>query len=96
MPLVREPRQLYRLTAISRDFEEATKMSVLFSGRELINIAIGIERNGLAFYESLLKVEKDAMARGAYKYLADMEEQHIKTFQRMVNTVGEYGHPSPN
>lgn len=68
-------------------------MSVFFSSRELINIAIGIERNGLAFYKSLLKVEKDVMARGAYKYLADMEEQHIKTFQSMLNTIGEYGHP---
>ena len=68
-------------------------MGILFSGRELINIAIGIERNGLAFYKSLLKIEKDVMARGAYKYLADMEEQHLKTFQRMLNTVGEYGHP---
>jgi len=68
-------------------------MSVLFSGGELINIAIGIERNGLAFYKSLLKGEKDVMARGAYKYLADMEQQHLKTFQGMLNAVGEYGHP---
>jgi rubrerythrin len=81
------------LTAICRDFKEVAKMSVFFSSRELINIAIGIERNGLAFYKSLLKVEKDVMARGAYKYLADMEEQHIKTFQSMLNTIGEYGHP---
>ena len=68
-------------------------MGVLFSGRELINIAIGIEINGLAFYEALLKVEKDTIARGAYKYLANMEEQHIKTFQSMLNTVGDEVHP---
>ena len=68
-------------------------MAIFFSGSELVNIAIGIERNGLAFYQSLLKAEKNVMARGAYKYLADMEEQHIKTFQKMLNTVEEYGHP---
>jgi len=68
-------------------------MGVLFSGRELVDIAIGIERNGLAFYKSLLESEKDTMTRGAYKYLADMEGQHIKTFQGMLNTAGEYGPP---
>jgi len=68
-------------------------MGVLFSGSELINIAIGIERNGLAFYQSLVKAEKDVMARGAYKYLADMEEKHLKTFQSMLDTMGEYKPP---
>ena len=68
-------------------------MGVLFSGSELINIAIGIEKNGLAFYQSLVKAEKDVMARGAYKYLADMEEKHLKTFQSMLDTMGEYKPP---
>lgn len=68
-------------------------MTIFFSGSELVNIAIGIERNGLAFYQSLVKSEKDVMVRGAYKYLADMEEKHLKTFQDMLDTVGEYRPP---
>ena len=68
-------------------------MGVLFSGSELINIAIGIEKNGLAFYQSLVKAEKNVMARGAYKYLADMEEKHLRTFQDMLDTVGQYKPP---
>ena len=68
-------------------------MAIFFSGSELVNIAIGIERNGLAFYQSLVKSEKDVMARGAYKYLADMEEKHIETFHGMLDTVGEYEPP---
>jgi len=68
-------------------------MAIFFSGSELVNIAIGIERSGLAFYQSLVKKEKDVMARGAYKYLAEMEEKHIETFQSMLDTVGEYKPP---
>jgi len=68
-------------------------MAIFFSGSELVNIAIGIEKSGLAFYQSLVKKEKDVMARGAYKYLAEMEEKHIKTFQSMLDAVGEYKPP---
>ncbi len=68
-------------------------MGVLFSSREIIDIAIGIETNGLAFYTSLMKVEKDEVIRGAYKYLADAEEQHVKTFQGMLNTLGDFKPP---
>ena len=68
-------------------------MAIFFSGSELVNIAIGIEKSGLAFYQSLVKKEKDVMARGAYKYLAEMEEKHIKTFQSMLGAVGEYKPP---
>jgi len=68
-------------------------MTISFSGSELLNIAIGIERNGLAFYESLAKSDQDPMARGAYKYLADMEKKHIKTFQGLLEGVGEYKPP---
>ena len=68
-------------------------MAIFFSGSELVNIAIGIERNGLAFYQSLVNKEKDVMARGAYKYLAEMEEKHIKIFQSMLDKVGDYRPP---
>jgi len=68
-------------------------MAIFFSGSELVNIAIGIEKSGFAFYQSLVKKEKDIMARGAYKYLAEMEEKHIKTFQSMLGGAGEYKPP---
>ena len=68
-------------------------MAIFFSGSELVNIAIGIERNGLAFYQSLAKAEKHEMARDAYRYLAGMEEKHIETFQSMLDAVGEYKPP---
>ena len=68
-------------------------MGIFFSGSELVSIAIGIERSGLAFYLSLVEVEKDVMAKGAYKYLAEMEENHAKTFQGMLDRVSDYKPP---
>ena len=90
MPLVRGPRQRFRLTAISRDYKEVNKTGIFFFGRELIEIAIGVERSGAAFYDSLANSTEDEMARGAYKYLADKEREHIEIFQNMLGSVGEY------
>lgn len=65
-------------------------MGIFFSGSELVQIAIGIERNGAAFYDSLVNSTKDLRARGAYKSLADKEREHMETFQNMLGLVGEY------
>jgi len=66
---------------------------MFFSGRELVTIAIGIERNGLAFYQSLLKAETNTMVERVYRRLAEMEEQHIATFNGMLDTIGEFKSP---
>ena len=68
-------------------------MGVFFSGRELINIAVGIERNGAVFYDSLADSTRDAAVQGTYKYLADKEKEHIGIFQNMLGSVGDYQPP---
>ena len=65
-------------------------MSIALSGSELINIAIGIERRGIAFYELMAKSSKNQVAVDVFKYLADMERQHIKIFQDMITEVGSF------
>ena len=74
-------------------------MSISFSGSELINIAIGIEGMGVAFYESRADATKNANAREVFRYLADMEREHMRIFQGMLpeadkfqfaETAGEY------
>jgi rubrerythrin len=91
--LVREPRQRYRLISISRDYKEVMEMGVFFSGRELIDIAIGIERNGASFYHSLAKSAGSQIAKGVYQYLADEERKHIEVFQSMLGSVADYRPP---
>lgn len=74
-------------------------MSISFSGSELINIALGIEGRGVAFYDSMADSTKNANAREVFRYLADMERGHLQIFQGMLaeadkfqfsETTGEY------
>jgi len=65
-------------------------MSISFSGSELIDIAIGIERRGIAFYDIMFKSTENATVRDVFKYLADMERQHIQIFQGMLGEADKY------
>ncbi len=68
-------------------------MGILFSGRELINIGIGIEKNGAAYYGTLADCAQDDSAKTTYGQLADKEREHIRTFENMLSTVGDYQPP---
>jgi rubrerythrin len=68
-------------------------VSISLSGSELISIAIGIERRGVAFYDIMTKSTENAAARDAFQYLADMERQHIRVFQDMLNEADKYQIP---
>lgn len=60
------------------------KVNVCLSGSELVNIAIGIEKNGAAFYDSLTGFTRNSAARATYEHMAAMEREHIKAFQEML------------
>lgn len=68
-------------------------MSISLSGSELINVAIGIERRGIAFYDVMVKSTKNAAARAIFQHLVDMERQHIQIFQDMLSEAGKYQIP---
>jgi rubrerythrin len=65
-------------------------MSISFSGSELINIALGIEGRGVAFYESMADSTKNANAREVFRYLADMEREHQQIFQGMLAEADKF------
>lgn len=56
-------------------------MSVFFAGEEILEMAIRIEENGKAFYESLAKSAKEESLRRLFTYLAGEEKKHIAAFQ---------------
>jgi rubrerythrin len=58
-------------------------MSISFSGSELINIAIEIERRGIAFYDVMTRSSGNTATRDIFQYLVDMERRHIQIFQGM-------------
>ena len=65
-------------------------MSIIFSGSELINIAIGIERRGITFYDVMAKSTDNKMARAAFEGLVEMEREHLKAFQDMLTETGKH------
>lgn len=69
---------------------------MLVTGGELIDIAVGIEQSGAAFYEYLVNTARDLRTQVMYKYLADQEKEHLKTFQALRKDVGDYGSPVPS
>ena len=68
-------------------------MSISFSGNELINIAIGIEGRGIAFYDIMTRSTENATARDVFQHLADMERDHVQIFQDMLGEADKYQPP---
>ena len=68
-------------------------MTITFSGSELINIAIGIEQRGIAFYDIMAKSTENAGVRDIFQYLTDMERTHIDIFEDMLGEPDKYHIP---
>ena len=68
-------------------------MSISFSGSELINIAIDIERRGIAFYDTMTRSTDNDAAHDAFQNLADMEREHMLIFQGMLGEADKHQSP---
>ena len=68
-------------------------MTIKFSRSELLEMALSMERNGIAFYQALANETQNKDSKAIYDYLAGEEEKHMNTFQGMLNTVGQYQPP---
>jgi rubrerythrin len=60
-------------------------MSIVFSSGEVINIAIGIERRGMTFYDIMAKSADNEIVRAIFEGLVNMEREHIETFENMLD-----------
>lgn len=65
-------------------------MSISFSGSEMINIAIGIERRGIAFYDIMARSTENTTTRELFQHLIEMEREHIQIFQGMLSKADKY------
>ncbi|MFH1647213.1 MAG: ferritin family protein [Chloroflexota bacterium] len=64
-------------------------MSIVFSAGELIDIAIGVERRGMTFYDIMAKSTENEEARDIFEGLVNMEREHIRIFQDMLGETGK-------
>ena len=58
-------------------------MAIAFNADEVYDIAEEIERSGLKFYRACVQRVADAGAKKVLQDLAEMETQHLKTFQEL-------------
>jgi len=63
----------------------------VFTSAELLDIAVGIERNGVAYYDSLSQTTGDPALKRTYEELADMERHHIDVFEQMRRALSGAG-----
>ena len=55
----------------------------VFSAGELYDVAVGIEKNGATYYESLSELASDRSLKDTYGQLANMERHHVEVFQKL-------------
>lgn len=65
-------------------------MGNIFTGSEIVEIGVQIEKNGRDFYNTLAGQSKNKEAKDIFKFLAGEEEKHIAKFQEMLDSVGRY------
>jgi len=62
-------------------------MSTLFSASEIVLMAVETEKNGLAFYQAMMKKAKDEKTRNIFAFLAKEEAEHKNTFQHLLDNL---------
>ncbi|MFO8081910.1 MAG: ferritin family protein [Armatimonadota bacterium] len=65
----------------------------LFQAAEVIDMAIEIERQGLAFYEGCAVARASESVSEVFEYAADQERRHIERFAKMKRDLDEYSVP---
>ncbi|MFA5388186.1 MAG: ferritin family protein [Candidatus Omnitrophota bacterium] len=68
-------------------------MNVIFSGSEIAEMAIQIEKNGFDFYKAVAARSKTKAAKNIFNYLAGQEKKHMEVFRKMVSAVKKYELP---
>lgn len=64
-----------------------------FSGSEIVDMAIQIEKNGRDFYKKIAESLKGKEIKKIFEYLAKQETKHIKVFEDMLLKVKRYERP---
>ena len=66
-------------------------MGVVFTGDEIIEMAVRTEATGHEFYTSAKENAKSAELKDLFAYLAEEELKHKATYEGMTDVIGELG-----
>lgn len=62
-------------------------MGVRFSGTDVVELGIQIEKNGMDFYNGVASNSKSKKAIEIFKYLAGEEAKHIIAFEKLLKQI---------
>ena len=62
-------------------------MSIFFSAGEVLDAAMGIEKNGAAFYEEMSRKTQNKDIKAIYEYLVSEEKKHFTTFYGILRKI---------
>jgi len=65
-------------------------VSKISIGKEFLEMAIEIEKNGHSFYESIARQDRTEEVRDVFARLAAREKEHENTYREMLNRLGGY------
>ena len=65
----------------------------MFRASEILQMAIEIERSGLAFYEACIQATSDERVGEVFQFMAGEEKKHIEIFQAMEEPLSHYELP---
>ncbi len=65
-------------------------MTNTFSGSEIIELGIQIEKNGRDFYNAAADKISDRTTKDTLKFLAGEEEKHLALFKKMLDSFASY------
>lgn len=68
-------------------------MADIFSGGEILDVALQIERNGHRFYAELRERAENDKVKELASYLAEQELQHIRDFEALKDRIGDFQPP---
>lgn len=68
---------------MKRAISEIAEMDEIFTRNQMFEIAIQVERNGIAFYEKAAHTDALVDVRIELLELAEMEKEHIETFREL-------------
>ena len=65
----------------------------MFRAGEVLDMAVQIEEQGLAFYESCAQASLGSETTEVFEYLIDQEKNHVKIFTRMKQGLDDFPLP---
>ncbi len=69
-------------------------MGNIFTGSEVVELGIQIEKNGRDFYNAVASITQNAKVREAFFFLSSEEEKHIAIFKQILDSTQKY-EPAP-